>query len=38
MLNWLWNVSWVVDENVNVLKWLVWGWYNIALWCILNQL
>jgi hypothetical protein len=38
MLNWLWNVSWVVDENVNVLKWLVWGWYNIVLWCMLNQL
>jgi len=40
----LWNVDrvldecWVDDENVNVLKWLVWGGYIIALRWILNWL
>jgi len=44
MLKWLWNVDqvlnecWNDDENVNVLKWLVWGGYIIMLWWILNQL
>ena len=40
----LWNVDWVLDEcwdddeNVNVLKWLVWGEYIITLRWILNWL
>jgi hypothetical protein len=37
ILNRLCNVDWVVDENVIVLKWPVWGWYIIALWWILNR-
>jgi hypothetical protein len=41
---WLWNVDrvldecWDDDENVNVLKWPVWGGYIIALRWILNGL
>ena len=27
-----------VEDNVNILKWLVWGWYIIALWWMLNRL
>jgi hypothetical protein len=44
MLKHLWNVDRILDEcwnddkNVNVLKWLVWGGYIIALWWILNWL
>jgi hypothetical protein len=44
MLQRLWNVDWVLDEcwnddeNVNVLKWLGWGGYIIALRSMLNQL
>jgi len=44
MLKQLWNVNRILDEcwnddkNVNVLKWLVWRGYIIALWWILNWL
>ena len=44
LLKWLWNVDrvldecWNNDENVNVLKWLVWGGYIIVLRWILNRL
>jgi hypothetical protein len=44
LLKRLWNVDrvlvecWNNDENVNVLKWLVWGGYIIVLWWILNRL
>jgi len=41
---WLWNVDqvlvqcWNNDENINVLKWPVWGGYIIVLRWILNRL
>jgi hypothetical protein len=41
---WLWNVEqvldecWNNDENVNVLKWPIWGGYIIVLWWILNRI
>ena len=41
---WLWNVDWILDEcwnndeNVNVLKWLVWDGYIIVLRWIFNWL
>jgi len=44
LLKWLWNVDrvldecWNNDENVNVLKWLVWGGYIIVLRWMLNRL
>jgi hypothetical protein len=37
ILNRLWNVDWVVDENVIVLKWFVWGRYIIALLTNIKQ-
>jgi hypothetical protein len=40
----LWNVNrvfdecWNNEENVNVLKWPIWGGYIIVLWWILNRI
>ena len=40
----LWNVDrvldeyWNNDENVNVLKWPIWGVYIMVLWWILNRI
>jgi hypothetical protein len=44
LLKWRWNVNrvlnecWNNDENVNALKWPVWGGYIIVLRWILNRL